>query len=288
MCIKSKADKHFLSVLCTSFGTLCMAHSTRKADTWFMRSPLLPNPARNGPSGTLAGFTLLEVLLGIGILAVLVAILLPVVGSTSRRAQSITCMTNLKTLWSAQRSYQSDHADSFIPYYDGSTWTWTAALMNQGYLSQRTSAFFCPAFAKTTDLDTPEKVATRSGGSGGAGRRGTYSHYGYNQNHIGGSARYGGDATLPARGSQITQPSRTILFIDTIYTPGAAVPRGTFIVGDRPAASHMPDPRHQGRFQMIFVDGHVEAIQPADPAQIFAPYPAGLGYTTQDGSLWKR
>lgn len=236
------------------------------------------------------GFTLMEVLLAVAIVTVLVAILLPTAGSFRDRANTVTCTSNLKALWSAQRSYQSDHADNFITYTDADGWAWTAKLMDQGYLSKQTKALFCPAFSKATDLETPEKVASRSGGNGDANRRGTYSHYGYNIYHVGGSTRYGGKeyAYVPARGSQITQPSRTILFIDNIYTPGADKPRGSFMVMDREDTSHVPDPRHQGRFQIIFVDGHVEAMQPADPAQIYAPYPAGLGRTTDNGSLWKR
>lgn len=296
MCINFKDARRFLSVLCTSFRTLCMARPARKADTPFhafpspRRAPLSisPAPLPFYPMRTRHGFTILEMLLSIGILAVLAAILLPVVNSAGQKAQTTTCMANLKTLWSAQRSYQSDHADSFIAYSGKDTWAWTAVLMAQGYLSEPTKVYFCPAFPKTTDLKTPERVARRTGGNGGVNLRGTYSHYGYNYNHIGGSTRYTGDPDLPARGSQITQPSRTILFVDTIYNAGAAVPRGTFLAVDRPGSSHMPHPRHQGRFQIVFVDGHVETMQPADPAQIYAPYPAGVGHTTREGSLWKR
>ncbi len=236
------------------------------------------------------GFTVIESLITVAVLAIAAFLLLPSLTSSLQVTRQSQCVTNLRALWQAQHSYQNDHNGNFISYYQDGTYAWTARLMDEGYLPLPVSVFFCPAFSNGTDLKTPEEVAMRTGGVGGATRRGTYSHYGYNHYHLGASTRYpGGDPNAPARITQITHPARTIVFIDNIYTTSAIIPRGSYITVDNPnGTTHLPDPRHQGSLNIIFVDGHVENFKPRDLRRLFDPYPAGLGTTVLEGSLWKR
>lgn len=64
-------------------------------------------------------FTLVELLVVIGIIAVLVGILLPALSSARERGKAISCQSNLKQIVTAAFSYAAEHKDS-LPF--GFTW----------------------------------------------------------------------------------------------------------------------------------------------------------------------
>ena len=72
----------------------------------------VPNSAR-GPSGPerSAGFTLLELLVVIGIISLLVAILLPTLSKARRSAQAVGCESNLRQIASAVLGYAADNRE---------------------------------------------------------------------------------------------------------------------------------------------------------------------------------
>src|SRR5580698_9442110 len=60
-----------------------------------------------------AGFTLIELLVVIAVIAILAAILLPVLGKAKLKAQGIYCLNNLKQLQLAIIMYTSDNQEKF-------------------------------------------------------------------------------------------------------------------------------------------------------------------------------
>src|SRR3954471_9103242 len=70
-------------------------------------------------TGRRRGFTLVELLVVIGIIALLISILLPSLAKARRSANSIKCMANLRSIVQAMQIYAAQNNGS-IP---GSPWT---------------------------------------------------------------------------------------------------------------------------------------------------------------------
>jgi prepilin-type N-terminal cleavage/methylation domain-containing protein/prepilin-type processing-associated H-X9-DG protein len=72
-------------------------------------------------------FTLIELLFVIGIIAVLMAILMPALRKASEQARTIVCQQNLKTIGLGDQMYAHDSDDYHVPIFNGLTsdnWLW--------------------------------------------------------------------------------------------------------------------------------------------------------------------
>lgn len=129
------------------------------------------------------GFSLIELLVVIGIIALLLAILVPVLRKARFEARKLLCVTNLRSIGVAIHAYANDHNDS-IPFgpeklsnfytakgnvtsllslYDGTPVG--LGLLKDSYLADQPKVLFCPAtdqrsiakgqFAK---VDKPKRV----------------------------------------------------------------------------------------------------------------------------------
>jgi len=76
---------------------------------------------------TAHGFTLIELLVVIAIIAILAAILLPVLQSARERGKSSSCINNLKTIGNAAQLYAKDYDGYHKHYYSGMTDAETAS-----------------------------------------------------------------------------------------------------------------------------------------------------------------
>src|SRR5687768_5921697 len=72
-----------------------------------------------------SGFTLVELLVVIGIIAVLISILLPSLSRARAQANAVKCMSNMRQLFTYQQIYSNDFKGYVLPGNMNSTsWEW--------------------------------------------------------------------------------------------------------------------------------------------------------------------
>jgi prepilin-type processing-associated H-X9-DG protein len=124
---------------------------------------LASRPARR----RLAAFTLVELLVVIGIIAILIAILLPALNSARRQANAVKCASNMRQIATAVLMYTQGNKGRLIPaeisslgagnpYPDGMTWK--ADLVKQNYLKAPNAWADGPTGPQLTYPDTSRSV----------------------------------------------------------------------------------------------------------------------------------
>jgi prepilin-type processing-associated H-X9-DG protein/prepilin-type N-terminal cleavage/methylation domain-containing protein len=88
-----------------------------------MRRSVLSTPVPSRPAGVIStarraiGFTLVELLVVIGIIALLISILLPTLGKAREQSVSLKCKSNMRQLGLAIRMYANANKDTLVPVY---------------------------------------------------------------------------------------------------------------------------------------------------------------------------
>ncbi len=179
------------------------------------------------------GFTLIEILVVIAIIAILAAILFPAFASARKSAQRISCGSNLRQLGNMIGMYTQQNSEQF-PYIDASSATpVTPITVLLAPYSRDAGLYLCPS---TTNW---EQGPTSTNPSWSATFK---SGYGIN-NLLTNPATPTGTIAL----AQVKSPSRTAMMFDS-PVPLAADVASIASVGER----------HLEGVNVVYVDGHMK------------------------------
>jgi prepilin-type processing-associated H-X9-DG protein/prepilin-type N-terminal cleavage/methylation domain-containing protein len=253
-----------------------------------MRS-LTSSRSGSGAVGPSHAFTLVELLVVIGIISVLVAMLLPALNKARESAQRISCASNLRQVNMAWIAYVSDYHGE-LPVMTTNYWhitppTTPPALVTTDYYW---ASMLKPYLNDQSGMQSPYngiyayKTSDWVSGTGvfqcpslpdnhsSLGTGVAYVAYGINRYGIGGDQAYGSPYMAFRRSVQIKDPATLLSFADSQYSvpdPSKGTLRGWYyvnLVGSRTSA---PTGlyggvayRHGGLANVAFCDGHVEAM----------------------------
>ena len=176
-------------------------------------------------------FTMIELLVVIGIIGTLAAILMPALMSAKGKAREISCLSNLKQIALANSLYESTYK-RFVPFRNGTHPTggaaWDSGQWWFGYRNDNTQKWDVSKGLLVNYLDNKGKTITCPQAKllpidGATSMNGGVGGYGYNANGVGSTAYLDGyrasDQTscwdnggMPS--SQIASPSKTVMFAD--------------------------------------------------------------------------
>lgn len=208
-------------------------------------------PGRTGK--TQRAFTLLETLVVIGVIAVLVALIVPVFKRVHMQRTHAQCLAQIRASAMAVFARASDNGGVFKTWARGSESTgqliWGADLFNRGYVDSK-AILRCPGAECRYGLDD-----------------GAWYHntYGVNMLKADGlpDIAAGAAQNYELRLSQVQDPSRHVFLVDSAtraFIPDKPGVRSQTFRANMEKLTDGIHLRHGGRANVVHLDGHMESL----------------------------
>lgn len=234
------------------------------------------------------GFSLVELLVVIGIIALLIGILLPTLNRARQAARTVKCLSNIRNLCQASFAY----GVAFNGFYPPAQWdNLPGKKMEWDFAKDSTGAIVPGMLWQGNTSMAIQQCPSYDGKSNSAGD--PYTGYNYNTSYIG---RGYGEGP-PAKMLQVRNPTQTALFGDGQWASGAdkymrspqtSPTEIAFSYAEFSAAKAAGTQgfRHQGGTNVGFCDGHAETLQYEPFNRLHTEVASGTGFLSQDNSLY--
>lgn len=245
-----------------------ISYSSRSSESF---SPQIMNVRHFGQKG----FSLMELLVAVGIIAVLAGMILPSLSGMRRSAAIAQCTANLRQVHALFLQDVQDNDFQVPPAYndglgypvagvpDKAGWLdyrWNDLTDNKKKSSIIEKVFGCPAQRKLRKLAANART--------------------YSMNSLLANTYWnGGGRKPPINYYKFSQPSKSVIFMDGTYdgSPYNSAANG---------GNKMPEAVHEGKANFVFLDGHTEMIKLADIPKAPASPDTAATLGTPESIFW--
>ncbi|KPK35644.1 MAG: hypothetical protein AMJ65_17245 [Phycisphaerae bacterium SG8_4] len=234
-------------------------------------------------------FTVTELLVAISVIAILMAILMPVLGAARSESRALACKSNLRQLLLASIGYATENDGSYVPAASD-MWDSPGLARWHGRRDTVDDSFdplrgpLAGYLADGRVKECPAKVDFVKGRNWTANFEQGCGGYGYNMTYIGSRLWQGGTSSIQdwqdsyaktTRMAEIASPGETVMFADTAMAKGGRslieysfVEPPFAVYNGRPMTGFYLSPsihfRHRDWANIGWADGHVETHRMAE------------------------